>query len=484
MNEYDQIRGKIKHCKEVAYQYKDETPKPVLEVVDTLVDISTLLVDKLEHLENKVNKNSRNSSKAPSTDQDFADKKKKMKTDRKAGGQTGRKGSNLKRKESNKTVKLKKPKGRCSCGKNIRSLNFKNEIRQVQDLKVLLDIIDYHGLKGRCDCGELHCSVFPDGVNTHVQYGSFVKALAVYFKGYQLIPFERTEEIFKDIFGVSLSQGTVFNSEDKAYDKLAEFEILGKEAALNSKIGHVDETPIKVEQQKDYLHVFSNEYLTLLFHHNNRGLKAVDDIGILKDYKGVLVHDCYRMYHGLGKHHALCNAHLIRELTWTEEVAGIRWGHEMRRYLEDANDLVKELKKSSEAMPVNMLDELKREFENIMDRGAKDIIALKVKRRGAAQDPNYNLYQRFKKFKDGILLFLEDWDVPFTNNLAERDLRMAKVQQKITGGFRTKSGAKKYARIRSFISTIKKQNKSIIDNLKSLYTGEKASLYDLLAVTP
>lgn len=213
----------------------------------------------------------------------------------------------------------------------------------------------------------------------------------------------------------------------------------------------------------------------MINYHATRGMKAVDDIGILKIFKGTLVHDCFSMYFNYGKYHAVCNAHLLRELTFIEEKYQFVWASRVKTYLNDLNDLVrmdKELDLPS--LDKNDKDELRDEFYKLLDAGRVELAPLiasvknKGKRRGA-QHPALNLLNRILKLKVEILRFMYDYDIPFTNNQAERDLRMAKVHQKLTGGFRSERGARLYALFRSYISTVKKHGLSVFEAIKNLY---------------
>jgi len=478
--DYQKIRNKIAEGKEIVEKYKDETPKPVLEVCFSMFDINEMLVDKLEELDNKISKNSRNSSKPPSTDEDKYKKEKKEKTNKKSGGQNGHSGSTLRTVENPDAIVEHKPRGKCRCGKKLSELDLNlHESRQVHEVEILKKVIEHQVFEGVCDCGETHCADFPLGINARAQYGDSVRAVVAYLSKYQLIPYERVQEMMTELFKTPLSEGTVDNICKRGVSGLEKFESKIKEELLSEKSLNVDETPIRVEGGKGYLHVASSKALSFLAYHKKRGMEAVDDIGVLKKFKGLLVHDCFSMYFNYGRGHVICNAHLLRELTFIEEKYGYRWAHEVKVFLLDAKGLVDQYKAESLThIHHEDSDRLTKEFELILLRGRnemKDLIA-KVENRGKVrgkQHPALNLVNRMLKLRSDIIRFTEDFDLPFTNNDAERDLRMAKVHMKISGCFRSHEGARTYALFRSYLLTLKKQGLDLFEGIKNLFNPKK-----------
>jgi transposase len=293
--------------------------------------------------------------------------------------------------------------------------------------------------QGVCDCGEAHCAAFPLGVNARAQYGDSVRAVVAYLSKYQLIPYERVQEMMGELFKTPLSEGTVDNICKRGVSGLETFEMKVKDELLDEKSLHVDETPIRVEGGKGYLHVASSKALSFLSYHRKRGMEAVKEIGVLEKFKGLLVHDCFSMYFNYGGGHVICNAHLLRELTFIEEKYAYRWAHELKIFLLDTKGLVDQYKgEGLTHLHHSDSDRLALEFELILLRGRsemKELIA-KVQNRGKSrgkQHPALNLGNRMLRLKGDILRFMYDFDLPFTNNEAERDLRMAKVHMKISG---------------------------------------------------
>ena len=307
--------------------------------------------------------------------------------------------------------------------------------------------------------GTVHKPFVP-GASAPVQYGSRFASLLVYMSDYQLIPMSRISQLCLDLYGQKISEDTLNRFRKICYEHLEGFEEQLKKRLLKSKILHSDETGIKVETQTEWLHVLSNDEDTLLCASDHRGGKAIDEMGILRDYRGVLVHDCFKSYFTLNCEHALCNAHLLRELNFFIEIKEHKWADKMK-------ELLCEALKQPDATTLRgwrqryarILSEAKREHPHTAGQRKKG-------QRGRTAKPAVNnLIERFGNHREDILRFIANKAVPFTNNQGERDLRMAKVQQKISGNFRTWDGARRFARIRSYVSTAQKRSVSIYDAL-------------------
>jgi transposase len=284
--------------------------------IEGLKEENALLRAEINELKKSGKKNSKNSSTPPAMDPNRK-RGRSRKTGKSPGGQVGHKGFTLKKVEAPDDILNYKLKGRCRCGlalSNIKKRGF--EERQVFDIEIRRNITSHRAELGVCRCGEKHRANFPKEVNAHVQYGESAKSLAAYFCQYQLIPFERTQEIFNDIFNLGLCKGTVFNHIVKGSESLIDFKDWVSEALLKSKINHADETGIQVNKERYHLHVLSNEKTTLIEAHKGRGKEAVEAMGIIPQFKGKLVHDCYAMYFGYPCKDVICNAHLIRELEY------------------------------------------------------------------------------------------------------------------------------------------------------------------------
>ena len=452
-----------------------------LELISTIKELKNTI----KELTKKLNLNSKNSSKPPSSDQSPRGNRNDKDTGKKPGGQSGRKGTTLKKVSNPDNIQNHKLQGKCSCGQSLSKLNsYGYATRQVWDLLINTIITEHRAHRAICTCGKKHKANFPKNVTNNTQYGDKIKAIASYFSQYQLIPFERTKEMFKDIFNLDLSAGTVCNANTTLATNLDIFDKKLKEALASSEVNHSDETGINIAGKNNYLHVLSNKAFTLLYPHKNRGHVAIDEMAILPDYKGVLVHDFYRAYYKYNCRHAYCGSHLIRELIFSEEQEEQNWAKKLRILLQIANNL-----KRKNRLSESIIDRIESYYSKILLAALiecplpiKRKIELKnkkIKFKSAKKTKSRCLLERFRDYRSDILRFLYDPLVPFTNNLAERDLRMAKVHQKISGCFRTINGARTYARIRSYISTIKKQNLNVIDGIIDTLSSSDNTLNQL-----
>lgn len=438
------------------------------------------LKERVKELEVQKNRDSHNSHLPPSTDRKRKRyPKKRGKTGKTSGGQNGHKGSTLRAVETPNRVINHKLRGDCGgCGRRL-SLATKTGLakRQIHDIEFKLVVTEHQAETGVCKCGKKHTASFPDEVKAAVQYGTAIRSMVNYFSSYQLIPFDRTEEMFKDLFQVSLCEGTIYNTNSCAYEKLKLFERDLKKALVNSDINHADETPIKIGKTQSYLHVFSNEFFTLLKPHASRGLKAVDAIGVIPKFKGILSSDFFGMYYrGYEFKNAVCHSHLGRELTLQEEEFKLRWAHELRRFLLDLNSYIDDFRQAEQPLPDHEKMIFYDEFRKIIfkakfetpdwDKSGKKSVA-------------GNLLSRIIRYEDAVLRFMNNIMVPFTNNLAERDLRMAKVRQKVSGCFRSFEGAKIYARLRSYVSTVKKQGRNVWEALQAIHKSKNPNYIEL-----
>lgn len=355
--------------------------------------------------------------------------------------------------------------GLCSCGLDLAVSGelLDVERRQVWDLPVLLPhITEYQLERKRCTCGLLHKPVCVDAPNS-IQYGSRVRAFCTYATMNQLLPLARVKEFLGDVFGFSqLSEHIVLESHATCHERLSAWEANQIGLLKSSAVLHVDETGFEVEGKRQWGHVSSTTDLTLYQYHAKRGKDAHEAHDILPNFEGLLVHDRYSSYTSYACTHSLCNAHLLRNLKSVRE-DGQEWAAQMYVLLNQAHQ------KKIEATT------LETTYQQILAIGAKDNpIPEKTGNKGkTAQTESLNLLQCFKECQSDILRFFYQEDAPFDNNLAERDLRMFKLKQKISGTFRTVAGAKAFCRIRSLISTLRKQGKNVWDNLCDIFATPK-----------
>jgi len=438
------------------------------------------LGESIKELENQKAKNSKNSHKPPSGD-GFRKQTKSLrkKSEKKSGGQEGHKGQNLEWVEHADKI-IKHPILVCQgCSQDLEELiGEKVESRQVHELpKIKLQVIEHQIEKKVCPhCQLANISQFPPLVEDWVQYGENVKGLVTYLNQYQLIPLQRTQEIMKDVFDCGISEGTIHKQGQKCYEVLAPVEQRIKEKLLEAKVMHFDETGTRVKGCNYWLHVSSTKTHTYYRVHRKRGRVAMDEMGILPNYRGKAIHDGYKSYTQYPCHHYLCNAHHLRELVFIYEQFNQLWAEEMITFLCAVNNLVKQAKLDGKlALELSVIKGLELEFQAIIDHAHKSnpiVEPTNIRTRGRPkQTKPLNLIHRLDVQRQQVLGFMYDFDIPFDNNLAERDIRMTKVKQKISGSFRTEEGANIFARIRGYISTLKKQALNVLDALTSAFRG-------------
>jgi transposase-like protein len=325
--------------------------------------------------------------------------------------------------------------------------------------------VEYRANDGVCaKCGKVHKASFPEGVDGTVCYGENIQAVVTYLTNYQLIPLKRTTELMQDLFGLKISQGTVVAAGQEAYDKLSDAESSIKQELLESDVVHFDETSMRVKGKTQWMHSAGSQTATLYGIHQKRGCEAMDEIGILPSFTGTAIHDHWKSYYHYDHcAHGECNEHHLRTLKYLYEDLGVNWAFEMACLLLRIKKHV-DLSKCFGANQLEQADieEYQRLYHEILKNADTSKTAPIEERRMA---------NRLTKYDQETLLFMLDFDVPFTNNLAERDVRMPKAKQKISGCFRSDAGAKAFARIRGFISTVKKQKKGAFDGLIAIFKG-------------
>lgn len=442
----------------------------------------------VKRFQDQLKLDSHNSSKPPSTDQGRVTFRKeavslRSNSGKKPGGQEGHQGTTLQA-VSNPDHIVPHEVSVCSCcGKDLSSIAVARiEKHQVFDIPSLkLEVTEHQSEAKICPgCYTLNRGGFPAGVSQPVQYGERARGFAVYLNQYQLIPYQRVTEMFEDLFGQPISQGTLLNTLETSYGNLKSAENRIKSEILNSPCVHFDETGLFRGSERAWLHSASTEKFTYYYPHSKRGNAGMDDAGILPNYKGVAVHDHwkpYNLYEDCA--HAFCNAHHLRELTRAYEQDGAWWAEAMKELLMEIKGQVDAAKDSGEqALESGLVDSYHQRYQTILTEALKTYpsqgdIRDKPKRGKKKQSKDKNLLDRLIKYEMETLRFMEDFQVPFDNNLAERDLRMIKVKQKVSGCFRSENGASYFCRIRGFISTVRKQGKNVLEHLyKTVQTSE------------
>lgn len=338
------------------------------------------LEKQIKEQQGKLSKNSKNSSKPPSTDgyNKPNPKNQRKPSNRPSGGQPGHKGSTLKKVDKPDTVDISTLDTCSHCSASLNETPvLAGECRQVFDLpNVALHVTEHQVEVKRCACcGEKSKSEFPASVTNHTQYGTNIQAILTYFSQYQLLPYKRIQEMFKDIFNVNLSQGTIKNVLSRGSDGLDEFMTQTKEALLNSPVNHFDETGMRVDTDLHWLHVASNETLTYYFLHESRGRIAIDEMGILPDYQAYAMHDHWISYYTyLECEHLLCNALHLRELTYAAEQYEQTWPTQLIQCLLDIKITVAEaLKEGLSSLSEEQLKQFNQQYDEILAQGKAEI---------------------------------------------------------------------------------------------------------------
>ncbi len=468
-------------------------------VVELVEDLSAQLADqqqmiasltaRLDELEDRLAKNSRNSSKPPSSDGISKPKPKSLrrKSGKKPGGQKGHPGTTLSSVENPEHVVLHGLEECEGCG---RSLSWETseasgyERRQVVDVPVLLalEVTEHRAQRKRCfGCGTTTTAPFPVEVSATVAYGSRIKALMVYLMEYQLLPYERASELLSDLFGEPApGAGTLYSALERCFEGLEETEEAIKEGLRGARVAHFDETGLRVEGEGKWVHVASTDELTHYAVHEKRGVEAMEEIGILPSFEGVAVHDGLSGYRRVLSErclgHALCNAHHLRELRFVEEEHEQEWAGKMKELLLEIEETVREeADRGGTSLAPARVEEFEVRYQRLLEAGlTANPPPIRTGKRGRPkQTKGKNLLDRLDKHREAVLRFMHDFRVPFDNNQAERDIRMVKVRQKISGCLRTRRGAEMFCRTRGYISTVRKQQgENVLAALERVFVGD------------
>ncbi len=453
------------------------TPEALVDIILILQEQVQELTQRVTQLEDQIAKNSRNSGKPPSSDGLNKPKPKSLrkKTGKKQGGQKGHKGHNLKKAENPDHI-ISIPVTSCSCCADLANVPVTNlDCRQVFEIpEPKLEVFEYQSEIKTCpECGKTNKGQFPEGVNSSVQYGSRFRGMLVYMQNQHFMPADRLSQMVSDLYGTSVSVATILDASSRIYYNLASFENDIIDALIDSEVVHVDESGVRTVKKLYWLHSASTEYLTFYGVHEKRGSLAMDHFEILPNFTGRLIHDFWKPYLKYDCNHGLCNAHHLRELTFLFEQQGQIWAKDMFELLLEMNFFVS---KQNEQLTSEQTEPWVKRYREIISEGwdgnpLPKKPPLKKKRGRRAKTKAQNLLTRLCEFEDSVLAFLHDINVPFTNNLAEQDIRMIKVRQKISGCFRTVHGAEHFARIRSYLSTARKQKQNILDSIIAAIKG-------------
>lgn len=426
------------------------------------------VLDLVVALANRLGLDSSNSSKPPSSDPNRQRRSRTTKAKRrKPGGQKGHKGSHLKQVENPGVVEELLIDRRTLPAGNWKSAGF--DKRQVFDIEVSFTVTEYQAEVLMNELGETYVAEFPKGVTEPAQYGVGVKATSVYLSQYQLIPQARVQDLLGTQYGLPITKGSINNFNILAAKTLRDWDFKGwlNTQLLISPVLHADETGTNINGTRFWIHCLCNESLTYFHVDPKRGQEAMERMGVLANFKGQLVHDHWKPYFLYLCIHILCNAHHLRELERAIEQDSQKWAKKMKRLLEEINIKVNE---AGGKLSDKKIKQYQKIYRRILKAADKECPENKTQR---AQTKSRNLIERLTTFEEETLRFMVEEQTPFTNNQGERDLRMNKVQQKISGCFRTLRGAEDFCLIRSYLSTCRKQGVHPMEALRALFTGEK-----------
>jgi len=450
--------------------------------IAALMAENTELKAHLAELQAKLNQSSRNSSKPPSSDGYATPSPKKrslrQRSGRKPGGQAGHEGAHLARVEVPDRQIPHEPERCEGCGRDLADGEELEggESRQVFDIpeKLALEAIEHLSKRRRCaHCERVNEGRFPEDVLAPAGYGCNLRAFGVYLIVFQHIPYDRAHRLIYDLTGARISTATLCSWVQKAAAGLGDFDDQLRGLLADQPVAHFDETGLRIAERLGWVHCASTQTLTRYTAHAKRGGEAMDDAGVLPAFRGVAVHDGFTPYRAYTKaSHALCGAHHLRELIAAQET-GAAWASGMGCLLLDMKDAVDQAKQAGlAALSDAVLAELHASYRGVIASGYEENPGLvehagkKIKR-----SKSQNLLLRLDQREREATLFAHDFNVSFSNNICESDIRMVKLQQKISGCFRTMDGAERFLAVRSYISTAAKQGQDTLQVLSALAQG-------------
>ena len=439
---------------------------------EVLIGLILKMSARISELERIIGLNSTNSSKPPSSDEIFKKpltKSLRSKSGKKSGGQLGHKGSTLKQ-VVNPDIQITHMVNNCErCGFDMKLVTgSKVRKRQVFDIPAPREELTEHisETKECPNCVHVNKAKFPSDVVAPVQYGSRIQSIAMYMMYYQFIPEDRLAISFNDLYGININTTTLNNISLKLYNGLAVYEENTEAILANSKLLHFDETGIRVEKELNWLHSTSNKDAVIYKAHQKRGIEAMNTFYVHSSFTGIAVHDHWKPYLKMrANSHSLCNAHILRELVGIYEKSDAVWAEEMEKFLYKAHNYV-ELYRTEGQLPENYLVMLNKEYDKILEKAKCYYDGYRcIKKLGKP------LCARLQDYKTEILRFMYNFEVPFTNNLAEQDIRMCKVKYKISGCFRSMKGLRIFCRIRGYIGTARKQSINLFTAIEDAVSG-------------
>lgn len=473
----NKIRKQIEIAKRDAKNLLDskKVDKSTAMVISSLLLIIDVIVEVLLNKTKRPRKNSSNSGLPPS--KDFGSNGNRNKPNKNDKDKKGNQVPNTRNIEENILIQVNE----CgNCGADLSTEVCSNLETRVE-IDIIYEIIKKEVIaevKDCINCGEKTKGEFPIGMENNFQYGIGIKSAIINYLIVQLFSYERCSEHFKGLIGNFISQATMLKYVMNFYLSLEKWEALKIKEILKMPVIHVDETSIRVNKVNYWIHVYTFGKISLHFIHKSRGIEAVNDIGIIPKYGGIIVHDCwatYLSYNNVG--HALCGAHILRELKYILECDGgdASWAAMMKELLKHACEVVSA--RESQVLKEKEYKVLQNEYRKILDYALTELPEFPKKGENCKGKPKHtdaqNLYLRLKKYESSILMFARIKEVNFTNNRAERDIRGSKGKQKVSGGFRTLKFAKAYVRIISFVKTMRYHGYSSFEAINMKLRGHK-----------
>jgi len=363
------------------------------------------------------------------------------------------------------------------CGQDLRNIDCQHHERRTK-IDIIFEKVVEHVDAEIKECPNCNITVkgeFPADMPGQLQYGNGLKAFVINLLIGQVISLNRVQKLIKSMIGSVLAEATFLKFIMRLYLALEQWETAAINQLLMNPSMNVDETSLRVDKKNHWIHVYSSQDITLKFLHPKRGKEAIEEINIIPRYRGTIIHDCWSSYLTYNHcDHGLCGSHLVRELTCIFEANGYRWAANMKELLLETCKEVS--KKEKKKLSKKEYKNLQKRYRNILTRGEKELPAIPSKPNGKrgriAKSDAHNLWERLRDNESAVLLFAKKSEVSFTNNRAERDLRMSKVKQKVSGCFRTEVYAKAYCRISSYLQTMSSKGYNPLIAIQMALAGE------------
>lgn len=470
----ESIRKKIEEAKaNIDNAFAEEKASPAIKAaVESLLLVIDIVVVVL--LEKKTRKNSSNSGLPPSKNEGSNGNRNTSQ------GERDKKGKEIENTRKVESSEIVSPKDCNKCGADLSHIQVtKTDERKKFD--IIYEITEHtviSEVKECQGCGHLNKGKFPQGMNGKVQYGNGIKASIINFLMVQMMSLERVQEHFRGLLGRSISQAVMLKYLAQFGESLKDWEEAQIQMLLSSPVMYCDETSLRVDKKNHWIHSYSYGDITLKFLHQKRGKEAIEDIGIIPKYGGIIVHDSWASYLSYDNvDHGLCGAHILRELKFIEDSTADKWATNMKKLLQEAAGIIRE-RPEDRVLSKDEHKKLLSRYRNILTRGEKELPAWPVptgKKGRPKHTDAQNLWMRLREHEKSVLLFSKVKEVDFTNNRAERDLRDSKLKQKVSGTFRKLVFAKHFVRISSYVKSMRYQGYSSLEAIMLAVQGQISS---------